>query len=56
MELHPDAGSEQPLPVIARIDSDTRTRAGDEIGLTIEPSRVLLFDADSGERLGADAG
>jgi hypothetical protein len=33
---------------------NARAREGEEITLAIEPSGLLLFDADSGERLEAD--
>ena len=57
-ELGPDAhgegGAERPLTVTARLASETRAREGEELALAIEPSRLLLFDAESGERLEAD--
>jgi multiple sugar transport system ATP-binding protein len=44
----------QALPVVARIASDATTAAGDDITLAIDPAGLVLFDADSGARLGAD--
>jgi multiple sugar transport system ATP-binding protein len=44
----------QALPVVARIASDATTAAGDQITLAIDPAGLVLFDADSGARLGAD--
>jgi multiple sugar transport system ATP-binding protein len=49
----PDTGSGQRLPVIARIAGDARAQEDTEIALAIDPSSLLLFDADSGERLGS---
>jgi multiple sugar transport system ATP-binding protein len=53
-DAHGDGGVERPLTVTARIARETRAREGEEIALAIEPSGLLLFDADSGERLGGD--
>jgi multiple sugar transport system ATP-binding protein len=56
-ELQPDkrrhGEAEQSLPVVARVRSETPTAAGDEIDLAIDPQSLLLFDPDSGGRLGA---
>ncbi len=40
------------LRVTARVPSDTATRDDAALTLTIDPSRLLLFDAESGARLG----
>ena len=53
--LEHDAGAVQPLPVTARIASDAGVADGDEITLAIETSGLLLFDANTGTRLGTQA-
>jgi multiple sugar transport system ATP-binding protein len=40
------------LRVTARLGSDTRAREGDSLRLAIDPGGLLLFDPDTGERLG----
>jgi len=39
-------------PVTIRLDPGHRPRAGDLLTVTVDPSRIHLFDATSGERLG----
>ncbi|WCB95941.1 Trehalose import ATP-binding protein SugC [Baekduia alba] len=41
--------------VVARLDAEARSKAGDEIELALDTSKLLLFDAESGRRLGAAA-
>jgi multiple sugar transport system ATP-binding protein len=53
-DAHGDGGAKRPLTVTARIAGETRAREGEELALAIEPSGLLLFDAESGERLEAD--
>jgi multiple sugar transport system ATP-binding protein len=38
--------------IVARLDAEARAKAGDEIELALDTSKLLLFDADSGRRLG----
>jgi len=37
--------------VCCRLAPDIACRVGDSLNLQFDPARVLLFDADSGERL-----
>jgi multiple sugar transport system ATP-binding protein len=51
-DLNPDA-RDQPLPaeIVARLDSASRIREGEEGTLWIDASKLHLFDASTGERL-----
>ena len=46
----------QQRQLMARITGASELRDGDEIALVVEPSGLLLFDADSGVRIGDDGG
>jgi len=52
-ELDLDAGQTGRPRLVVRIGSDSRVAEGDSIRLCIPPERMLLFDADSGERIDA---
>ncbi len=50
LELEPPA--EGDLRLVARLDSEASVVVGDELTLSLDPGRVMLFDGTSGERIG----
>jgi multiple sugar transport system ATP-binding protein len=50
-ELDLDAARSGPPRLVVRVGSDTRVAEGDTVKLSIPPERLLLFDAESGERI-----
>jgi hypothetical protein len=51
LELEPPEEGE--LRLVARLDSEASVAAGDELTLSLDPGRVMLFDGASGERMGS---
>jgi multiple sugar transport system ATP-binding protein len=51
LELEPPEEGE--LRLVARLDSEASVGAGDELTLSLDPGRVMLFDGASGERMGS---
>jgi multiple sugar transport system ATP-binding protein len=52
-ELELDAGHDGCLRLVGRVDADSRVREGERVELFIDPEGILLFDAQTGERLDA---
>jgi multiple sugar transport system ATP-binding protein len=50
-ELELDAGQGGRLRLVARVGADSRVREAEPIELRVDPDGILLFDAETGERL-----
>ena len=48
-----DAGTGDQHTVVARLDAASEIKRGDEAELWVDTSKIHLFDADSGKRLGS---
>jgi len=50
-ELDMEPPAERDLRLVARLDSEASVAAGDDLTLSLDPARVMLFDGTSGERM-----
>ncbi|WP_370323910.1 ABC transporter ATP-binding protein [Euzebya sp.] len=50
-----DMGDEEGMTVVARLDAAAEVEEGDRTDLVLDTSKVLVFDADTGENLGLAA-